>query len=150
MKQTALLLQENHGLNYVGFVEADQIFKGTVDIVICDGFVGNVALKASEGAAKLIQYFIKEAFHKNWLTRLCGVLAFPVLKILRKRIDPARYNGASLLGLQGIVIKSHGGTNVLGFAHAIEEAIMEVDKNVPAQIRDQVSHLLAQEDVPSS
>lgn len=144
VKQSAVLLQNNQAVNYVGYVEADEIFKAKVDVVVCDGFVGNVALKASEGAARLIRHFIKEAFEKNWLTKICGVLALPVLQILRKRIDPARYNGASLLGLQGIVVKSHGGTNVLGFAHAIEEAILEVRKDVPEQIHHQLEKALAQ------
>lgn len=139
VKAAAQLLQNHEAINYVGYVEADEVFKGEeVDVVVCDGFVGNVALKASEGAARLTAHYLKQGFFQNWLTKLIGLCAMPVLKSIKKRIDPARYNGASLLGLQGIVIKSHGGANVLGFVHAIEEAILEVKKDVINLISDQV------------
>jgi glycerol-3-phosphate acyltransferase PlsX len=129
-------------VNYIGFVEGDDIYKGKADVVVCDGFVGNVALKTSEGVAKMITQFLKEEFSKNWLTKAAALIAMPVMKSLRKRIDPRRYNGASLLGLQGIVIKSHGGADVLAFRHAIEEAIVEVEKNVPTRISDQLTQIL--------
>jgi phosphate acyltransferase len=143
VKATAQLLPNYPAINYCGYIEADEVFQGKTDIVICDGFVGNVALKASEGTAKLISNFLKIAFRQNLLTRLSGLLAMAVLRVIKKRMDPARYNGASLLGLKGIVIKSHGGTNVLGFSQAIEEAIIEVKKNVPQRITDLVTKLLA-------
>jgi phosphate acyltransferase len=142
VKQTARLLQNNRAVNYIGYIEADEVFKGAVDIVVCDGFVGNVALKAGEGAVRLVTHLLKEAFQQNFLTRLAGLCAMPVLKMLRKQMDPAHYNGASLLGLQGIVVKSHGGTSIFGFARAIEEAILEVQQNVPLRIRDEVVKLL--------
>jgi glycerol-3-phosphate acyltransferase PlsX len=142
VKQTSILLKNNPDLNYVGYVEADEVFKGEIDIIVCEGFVGNVALKASEGSAKLMGHILKQAFNQNWLTKLVGVCALPILKIARKKMDPARYNGASLLGLQGIVVKSHGGINVLGFARAIEEAMLEAKKEVPLKVRDEVSKLL--------
>lgn len=142
VKQTSQLLQNNSAVNYIGYVEADEVFKGEIDVVVCDGFVGNVALKASEGTARLMGHVLKEAFQQNWLTRLAGLCAMPVLKILRKQMDPARYNGASLLGLQGIVVKSHGNTSIWGFSHAIEEAILEVKQNVSSKIGDEVAKLL--------
>ncbi len=141
VKEAARLLSQT-SVNYIGFVEGDDIYKGKADVVVCDGFVGNVALKTSEGVAKMITQFLKEEFSKNWLTKLSALIAMPVMKSLRKRIDPRRYNGASLLGLQGIVIKSHGGADVLAFRHAIEEAIVEVEKNIPTRISDQLTAIL--------
>lgn len=141
VKEAARLLLQTP-VNYIGFVEGDDIYKGKADVVVCDGFVGNIALKTSEGVAKMITQFLKEEFSKNWLTKAAALIAMPVMKNLRKRIDPRRYNGASLLGLQGIVIKSHGGADVLAFRHAIEEAIIEVQKNVPSRISDQLTAML--------
>lgn len=122
------------GLNYVGFIEGDHVFLDPVDVVVCDGFAGNVALKTGEGVAKLIAKFLKEEFSANLLHRLAAVAAYPALKNLGKRIDPRRYNGASFLGLNGIVIKSHGSADPLGFANAIRVGLEEVKKNVPARI----------------
>ncbi len=129
-------------LNYVGYVEGDDIYKGTVNLVVCDGFVGNVALKTSEGLAKMISQSMKEEFKRNIFTKLAALVAMPVLKALRRRIDPREYNGASLVGLRGIVIKSHGGADEYSFAHAIGEAVVEVQKNVPEQIKTQLSGLM--------
>lgn len=142
VKQTSKLLTEQNEINYIGYIEGDAIYKGIADVVVCDGFVGNVALKTSEGLARLIIQYIKEGFTKNWLTKLSALAAMPVLKNLSKRLDPARYNGASLLGLQGIVIKSHGGAKVTAFAHAIEVALLEVRNDVPERIRTEVDLLL--------
>jgi len=142
VKQTSALLQQYSALNYIGYIEADEVFKGKADIIVCDGFVGNVALKTSEGTARLIAHFFKEAFQANIWGKLLGALALPFLASLRRRMDPARYNGASLLGLQGIVVKSHGGTNVVGFANAIEEAMLEVKKDLLHQIPAQISAVL--------
>lgn len=144
VKRTAQLLQENQEMNYVGFVEGDALYNGKVDLVVCDGFVGNVALKASEGVARLMFHVMKQAFKRNWLTRFVGFLAFPILKLVKKQLDPSRYNGASLLGLNGIVVKSHGGANVVAFKHAIEEAMLEVENDVPALIRNEVGELLSE------
>ncbi|HET8731975.1 MAG TPA: phosphate acyltransferase PlsX [Moraxellaceae bacterium] len=137
IKRTDELLKAS-GLNYIGYVEGDGMFKGHADVVVCDGFVGNVALKASEGVAKMLAGFIKEEIGRNWLTRIAGMLAVPVWNGLRKRMDPGRYNGASLVGLTGIVIKSHGGAEVASFAHAVRVAIKEVEKNVPALIESRL------------
>jgi glycerol-3-phosphate acyltransferase PlsX len=128
-------------LNYVGFVEGDGIFLDDVDVVVCDGFVGNVALKSTEGVAKLISELMKAEFKKNVLTRLVGLAALPVLRAFRDKIDPRRYNGASLLGLQGIVIKSHGGADSLAFANAINIATLEVEKAVPQHIKKHLTCL---------
>lgn len=144
VKKAAQLLSETSAINYLGYVEGDDIYKGVADVIVCDGFVGNVALKVTEGVAKLIMHYIKTAFNRNWFTRLSGLAALHVLKSLKKQIDPAHYNGASLVGLQGIVIKSHGGANKFAFANAITEAILEAKQNVPQRIRDQVGAILEQ------
>lgn len=137
VKQTAAML-ENSALNYTGFVEGDDIFAGKVDVIVCDGFVGNVALKASEGVARMLTNIAREEFGRSWFTKLGAVCALPGLKALRRRADPRRYNGASLLGLRGTVVKSHGSADALSFAHAIEVAVVEAEKSVPTRI----SHLL--------
>lgn len=121
-------------LNYTGFVEGDDVYKGGVDVVVCDGFVGNVALKSAEGVAKMVSYFMKQGFNRNIFTKLAGLLAMPVMASFRKTIDPRRYNGASLLGLRGIVIKSHGGADILAFENAIRMAEKAVHTNVPERI----------------
>jgi glycerol-3-phosphate acyltransferase PlsX len=144
VKEAARLLSSSSLINYVGFVEGDDIYKGTVDVVVCDGFVGNVALKTSEGVAKMIRYYVKQDFSRNFFTRFAALIAWPVLRSLRQKIDPRRYNGASLLGLRGIVIKSHGGADGLAFTSAIQEAIIEVRKNVPAQISSHLDTLLSE------
>jgi len=134
VKQAARLLANSNAINYTGYVEGDEIYKGEADVVVCDGFVGNVALKSSEGIAILIKELIKRAFYLNIFTRIAGFIAFPVLKLLTKWIDPDRYNGASLIGLKGIVVKSHGSANVQAFAHAIEEAMLQVEKDILQRI----------------
>lgn len=140
VKQAAKLLSEHaNELNYIGFVEGDDIFKGTVDVVVCDGFVGNVALKTTEGLAKFILTAVKEAFQRNFLTKLVGLFAFPVLKSLTKRLDPNQHNGASLLGLRGIVIKSHGKADAKAFARAIQVAMIEIEKNVSKHIQEHLA-----------
>lgn len=133
------------GLNYVGYVEGDGIFQGDVNVVVCDGFVGNVSLKTSEGVAKIVSHFLKHEFNRNLFTKLCGWVAMPVLKSLGKRIDPRRYNGASLVGLRGVVIKSHGGADAYSFQHAINIARIEASKQVPQQIDAKIAEYLKQE-----
>lgn len=130
-------------LNYIGYVEGDDVYRGGVDIVVCDGFVGNVALKSSEGVAKMIGHFLKQEFGRNWLTKSAAIVSLPVLRRFRASIDPRRYNGAGLLGLQGIVIKSHGGADVLAFGNAIGVAKRSVFANVQSRIAEQVTiHLM--------
>jgi glycerol-3-phosphate acyltransferase PlsX len=143
VKEASRLLATS-GINYIGYIEGDDIFKGAADVVVCDGFVGNVSLKTAEGVAKMLSHYVKQSYNRNWLSRLAGLISLPVLNHLRKRIDPRYYNGASLLGLRGIVVKSHGGADVVAFAQAIREAVIEVRKNVPARISNQLSTLLTE------
>jgi glycerol-3-phosphate acyltransferase PlsX len=143
--KSAAKLLENSPLNYIGYVEGDSLNAGhiKVDLIVADGFVGNVALKSIEGAAKMIGTGLKEAFGKNLLTKLAGLVAYPVLKSFKMRIDPRLYNGASFLGLRGLVIKSHGGADVLAFKTAIHLAEIEVKKDVIRKISEQVEKTLA-------
>lgn len=141
-------LLQNSNLNYIGFVEGDDIFTGDVDVVVCDGFVGNVSLKSTEGVAKMITHFMREEFNRNWFTKLIGLVALPVLKSFKKRVDHRRYNGASLLGLKDIVIKSHGGADDYAFGVAIDVAILEVEKCVPMQIDSHLETLLETQEAP--
>lgn len=133
IKQAALLLSNSY-LNYIGFVEGTDIYTGKVDVIVTDGFTGNVALKASEGVAKLVGFHVKNEFSNSLYGKLSALITMPILKKIGNRIDPRRYNGASLLGLRGIVVKSHGGADRVSFATAIEEAIKEVDMDVPERI----------------
>ncbi len=144
--KSAAKLLENSSLNYIGYVEGDSLNAGhvKVDLIVADGFVGNVALKSIEGAAKMIGSALREAFGKNVFTKLAGLLAYPVLKSFKKRIDPRLYNGASFLGLRGLVIKSHGGADVLAFKTAVHLAEIEVKKDVIRKISEQVEKTLAQ------
>jgi phosphate acyltransferase len=125
-------------LNYIGYVEGDDIYLGEVDVVVTDGFVGNVALKSSEGVAKMVRHFLTQSFKRNWMTRFAALVAMPVLKRFSRFFDPRRYNGASLLGLRGIVIKSHGGADVLAFENAIHIAEKEIHCNIPERIAHRV------------
>jgi glycerol-3-phosphate acyltransferase PlsX len=143
VKQAAALLRAS-GLNFVGNVEGDDIYKGTVDVVVCDGFVGNVALKSSEGVAHMMATALREEFSRNALTRMAALLAMPVLRAFRTRLDPRRYNGASLLGLKGIVIKSHGSADPYAFGQALETAVQEVRNDVPQRIAQRMSQLQPQ------
>ncbi|MBK8163364.1 MAG: phosphate acyltransferase PlsX [Gammaproteobacteria bacterium] len=142
VKEAARMIAESGIINYAGFVEGDDIYKGTVDVVVCDGYVGNVALKTSEGVARMITHFLREEFTRSPLTKLIALAAKPVLRGFRRKIDPRRYNGASLIGLQGIVVKSHGSADEVSFANAIKEAVLEVRKNIPQRIGSQLEALL--------
>ena len=133
VKQAAPLLAQS-SLNYIGYVEGDEIYSDHVDVVVCDGFVGNVSLKTSEGVARMVSHYLKQEFVRSPWNKLVGLIAKPVLKAFGSRIDPRRYNGASLLGLKGVVIKSHGGADEVAFANAIEIALLEIDKDVPSMI----------------
>ncbi len=142
VKQAAKLLAESY-LNFIGYVEGDDIFMGDVDIVVTDGFVGNVALKAVEGLVRMLGQALKESFESTLYTKLVGLLALPVLRSFKCRFDPRRYNGATLLGLQGIVIKSHGDADRYAFANAIRMALWEIDKAVPQRIGERVAQVVA-------
>ncbi len=142
VKRTAHMLSECDLLTYVGYVEGDQFYSGDVDLIVCDGFVGNVALKASEGIANLMLSTIKESFLKNWWYQCVALLAKPALMNVKKRMDPARYNGASMLGLNGIVVKSHGGASEIGFQFAIEEAVRQAKMNVVSLVREKIADFM--------
>lgn len=137
------------GLNYQGYVEGDQIYHGKMDVIVCDGFVGNVALKTSEGLARMIAQILREEFSKNIYSKLAALAAMPVLNALRRRLDTRQYNGASLVGLNGIVIKSHGGADALSFRNAIEAAIREVSTQVPQLIGQRLASLQGQGVAPA-
>lgn len=144
VKRTAHMLAECHLLNYVGYVEGDHFYTGDVDLVVCDGFVGNTALKASEGLAKLTLSLVQDTIKKSWLHKLAAIVAYPILRQIKLRLDPARHNGASLLGLNGIVIKSHGGANIIAFQYAIEEAITQIQSNVVDLVHAQIVNFINQ------
>jgi glycerol-3-phosphate acyltransferase PlsX len=137
--QRAAELIRSSGLNFHGYVEGDDIYAGTTDVVVCDGFVGNVALKTSEGLARMINEFLRDEFTRSPLRRLGALVSLPALRALRKRLDPRAYNGASLLGLPAPVIKSHGGTDAVGFAQAIAEAVAQAGADVPRRIGERLA-----------
>ncbi|MCQ4347868.1 phosphate acyltransferase PlsX [Pseudomonas stutzeri] len=142
VKLAASLLQRASALNYIGFVEGDGLYRGEADVVVCDGFVGNVVLKASEGLAAMIAARIAARFRSGPFARLAGLLALPLLRGLQDELRPARHNGASFLGLQGIVVKSHGGAGPEGFRAAVRRALTEVDENLPQRLHGRLEHLL--------
>jgi glycerol-3-phosphate acyltransferase PlsX len=129
VKQAAEMLRSS-GLNFQGNVEGDDIFKGKTDVVVCDGFVGNIALKTSEGLAQMLGSSLREEFTRSWFTRLAALVAMPVLSAFKRRFDHRRYNGATLIGLRGIVVKSHGSADVFAFERAILRAMEEVQNEV--------------------
>lgn len=133
IKAAAALMQASP-LNYIGFVEGDGIFHADVDLVVTDGFVGNVALKTGEGVARLVTHFLREAFTASPYTRVMALAVKPILRRFAERVDPRRHNGASFVGLNGIVIKSHGGADELAFANAIAVGVREVQQNLPGRI----------------
>jgi len=141
VKEAARLIAETD-LNYYGFVEGDGLYRGEVDVLVCDGFVGNVALKASEGVVHMIRHFLRQSFGRNIFTKLAGLIASPVLKQFRDELDPRAHNGANFIGLQGIVIKSHGGTDEIGFANAINIAVVEAEHDIPNKISKHLEVLL--------
>ena len=143
VKEANKLLQKGP-FNYIGYVEGNDIYSDDVDVVVCDGFVGNVSLKTMEGVAKMIARMMREEFKKSIFSKIAGLIAWPVLARFKNRADPRKYNGASMLGLNGIVIKSHGSADVVSYANAIKIAILEVEKSVPEHIRECMAPLLKQ------
>ena len=142
VKGAVPLLTSQNTLNYIGFVEGNEIYTDKVDVVVCDGFVGNVSLKTSEGVARMVSHYLKEEFKRSLWNKLVGLLARPILQSFGNRIDPRRYNGASLLGLRGVVVKSHGGADTLAFANAIDIALLEIGMNVPSMIEARLGETL--------
>ncbi|MDX1488172.1 MAG: phosphate acyltransferase PlsX [Acidiferrobacterales bacterium] len=145
VKKAAELLR-NSKVNSCGFAEGGEVYTGDFDVVVCDGFVGNIALKVSEGLVKMLNLFMRQEFKRNAFTRLAAMMALPVMRAFRRRVDPRRYNGATLAGLRGVVIKSHGGADVLAFEHAIAEAYEEAQRHFPEQINRQLEFMLAGEE----
>jgi glycerol-3-phosphate acyltransferase PlsX len=143
VKLAANLLLQAQGLNYIGFVEGDGLYRGEADVVVCDGFVGNVLLKSSEGLASMIAGRIEAIFKSTLAARLVGVLALPLLRRLQGELAPAKHNGASFVGLQGIVVKSHGAAGHEGFKSAIRRALREIQEDLPRRLQGRLSeHLL--------
>jgi len=142
VKKTASILADLPDINYIGYIEGDKIFTDFADVVVCDGFVGNVALKCLEGEARFIINKIKAAFTSSFMNKLIGFLSFFVLRKIKKQLNAENYNGATLVGLNGIVIKSHGGTSINGFVKAIEKAMLEAKRNVPELIGKKVAQIL--------
>ncbi|WP_090656325.1 phosphate acyltransferase PlsX [Nitrosomonas marina] len=140
VKRAADLLRSS-GLNFYGNVEGDDIYKGTTDVVVCDGFVGNVTLKTSEGLAQMLATYLREEFKRNLLTKLAGVFAVPAINAFKRRVDHRQYNGASFLGLKGIVIKSHGSADTIAFTAAIKRASDEVRGGMLRRISERVAEL---------
>ena len=128
-------------LRFIGNIEGDDVYRGNADVVVCDGFVGNVFLKTSEGLAQMLGDFLKSEFRRNWLTRLSAMLALPVLRAFKRRFDHRRYNGACLLGLRGIVVKSHGSADVFGFTCAIQRAAEAARQGLVSRITNQLESL---------
>jgi glycerol-3-phosphate acyltransferase PlsX len=142
VKKTAELLQQCENINYVGYAEGGDSLIGNFDVIVTDGFAGNIALKAMEGAAKAFKHFMMQGFKRNLFTKLAFLIISPVMYSIKKSVDPDNYNGASLLGLNGIVVKSHGGTKVFGFYRAITEAYYELDKGVIELLTKEISKIL--------
>ncbi|MBP6893724.1 MAG: phosphate acyltransferase PlsX [Pseudacidovorax sp.] len=153
IKRASVLLRqaaESRDLNFHGNVEGNDIFKGTTDIVVCDGFVGNVALKATEGVASMIVDFLKQEYSRGLMSKVAALVSYPVLKALKKRLDHRRYNGAALLGLRGLVFKSHGSADELAFGHALDRAYDAARNNLLDRVRARIAHaapLLARPEV---
>lgn len=137
----AELLKADREIHYVGFVEGDALFMGAADIVVCDGFSGNVALKTSEGVALMLQHFLKQTLSESLLAKIGAYLAQAALKKLQRTVDPSEYNGASLLGLRGVVVKSHGGASKNGFSRALAVAINEAERDLPLLIEERLANL---------
>ena len=145
IKAASKLLTESKLVNYVGFLEANHIFDASVDVIVCDGFIGNVSLKTAEGMAKFIGFLMKDAIGSSWFGKFLAFFALPVLLRVKRRINVKSHNGASFLGIKGVVIKSHGGADAEAFFSAIQVAIHEAKQDVPNRISTQVESMLRQE-----
>ncbi|MDN4503345.1 phosphate acyltransferase PlsX [Alteromonadaceae bacterium BrNp21-10] len=143
VKHAAQLLTDATNINFIGYIEGNDIFTDKADVVVTDGFVGNIALKACEGLGKLIAVEVKRISHQNLFTRIMARLALPLLKKIYSRVNPDQYNGASLIGLRGIVVKSHGNASIEAFQYAIREAVQEISRQVPSKIKDKIEITLS-------
>src|SRR6266404_7049930 len=138
VKQAAELMRDSN-LNFYGNIEGTDIYKGTTDVIVCDGFVGNVALKTSEGLALMLADYLREEFTRNTLRRSLALVALPAINAFKRRVDPRRYNGATLIGLKGVVIKSHGSADSMAFRHALRKAYTEVTHGVLERITQRLA-----------
>lgn len=150
VREAAILLEDCPAINYVGYIEGNALYSSTADVVVCDGFVGNVTIKSSAGVVEVINGLLRSNMSESWLGRLSLFAAMPLIRKLQSRIDPAQYNGASLLGLQGSIIKSHGHAGTAGFLYAIERAIREADSNVPQLIANRVASIVTTACLPKA
>lgn len=141
VREAARMLADSE-IHYIGFVEGDDVYRGNANVIVCDGFVGNVALKSSEGVAHMITHFLRNEFQRNLFTRAAAWIAGPVLRASRTRFDPREYNGASFVGLRGTVVKSHGSADVKAYARAIKEASAEARQKIPERISAQLASML--------
>ncbi len=142
VKYAAQLLRDAKGINYIGYVEGNDIFTDCADVIVTDGFVGNIALKSCEGLAKLVMHEVKRVSNKNLLTKIMAKIALPLLRKIYLTVNPDQYNGASLIGLRGIVVKSHGNASADAYLYAINEAVNEVSRQVPSKIKDKIESVL--------
>lgn len=143
VQQAAALLEACAAIDYIGFIEANALFAGIADVVVCDGFVGNVTIKTGAGVAQVVRSLVQEQIRKSWRNRLLALLSGPLLRQINAQIDPGRFNGASLLGLQGSIVKSHGNATQEGFAQAIKQAMKEIENGVPQLIAKKVAAIMA-------
>jgi phosphate acyltransferase len=141
IQEAAKLLGQCQDLEYTGYIEGNQLFDGLADVIVCDGFTGNIIIKTSAGAVNAMQRLMRRAISSRWYYRVFGWVLRPLLRDFRRELKPSRYNGATLVGLQGIIVKSHGNTDVSGFAQAIEHALKQINDNVPALIASKMSAL---------
>ncbi len=142
VKKAAEVLQKSAlAIHFHGFVEGTDIGAGTVDVIVTDGFTGNIALKTAEGTSRLYSHFLREALTSSWLTKLGAMMAGPAIRKMRRRVDPRNYDGAMFLGLNGICVKSHGGTDALGFSNAVRVAVRLIADRVNQGIKDDFRHL---------
>jgi glycerol-3-phosphate acyltransferase PlsX len=142
VKQTARLLTDSQNINYIGYVEGNDIFSEKADVIVTDGFVGNIALKSWEGLVNFVIQEVKKASQHSWLSKIVAKIATPMFRSIYLRMKPDQYNGASLIGLRGIVVKSHGNASSEAFLYAIREAIQQVEMQVPDKIKDKIEAVL--------
>ncbi len=142
VKYTAQILSKTQGINYIGYIEGNDIFTEKADVIVCDGFVGNIALKSCEGLAKLVLDEVKALSQQNIMTKIMAKIALPLLRKIYSRVNPDQYNGASLIGLRGIVVKSHGNASSEVFLYAIHQAVQEVTMQVPGKIKHKIETVL--------
>lgn len=139
IREAAAMLADSPDVNYIGFIEGNQLFDGVADVIVCDGFTGNITIKTSAGAVKVMQRILLSSMKARWHYRLSGLLARPLLRHIRKELNPSRYNGATLVGLRGIIVKSHGNALREGFERAISHAIKQIEDDVPALIAGKIT-----------